>query len=149
MCLTILGMGDHASRTSGRDGATVVTSQKVREGLDDDYQRWQEKTDQVVRGFEGFEGTELYPPDPHEDREDRKWVVVYRFSRVDQLSAWLDSAERRELLDEARPLFDGTPMQDVLAGGSPPRPRKSSPRSSPTRCGPAGNGISCAGRTRS
>lgn len=120
MCLTILGMGDHASRTSGRDGATVVTSQKVREGLDDDYQRWQEKTDQVVRGFEGFEGTELYPPDPHEDREDRKWVVVYRFSRVDQLSAWLDSAERRELLDEARPLFDGTPMQDVLAGGSPP-----------------------------
>jgi uncharacterized protein len=112
-------MGDRASRASGLDSATVVTSQKVREGLDDDYRRWQEKTDRVVRGFDGFEGTELYPPDPKEEREDRKWVVVYRFSRVDQLSAWLDSAERRELLDEARPLLDGTPVQDVLAGGAP------------------------------
>lgn len=97
-----------------------MTSQKVREGLDEDYRRWQEKTNQVVRGFEGFEGTELYPPDRHGDGEDREWVVVYRFCGVDQLSAWLDSAERRELLDEARPLFDGTPTQDVLAGGAPP-----------------------------
>lgn len=110
-------MGDTANRVSDRDKATVVTSQKVREGRDEEYRRWQERTDRAVQGFEGFEGTELYPPSGDGDRE---WVVVFRFSGIDQLTAWLDSAERRELLDEARPLIEGTPTQEILAGGAPP-----------------------------
>ncbi|MFK4227052.1 antibiotic biosynthesis monooxygenase [Streptomyces sp. NPDC019890] len=107
-----------STRASGDPGgsATVVTSQKVRAGLDDDYKRWQEKTNQVVRGFDGFQDTELYPPASGDENE---WVVVFRFSRIEQLTTWLDSGERRQLLDEARPLFDGTPTQEVLAGGTP------------------------------
>ncbi|MFE7772507.1 antibiotic biosynthesis monooxygenase [Streptomyces sp. NPDC057445] len=93
-----------------------MTSQKVRVGRDDDYKRWQEKTDQVVRGFEGFQGTELYPPASGEENE---WVVVFRFSGVEQLTAWLHSNERQQLLDEGRSLFDGTPTQEVLTGGTP------------------------------
>ncbi|TVL93213.1 antibiotic biosynthesis monooxygenase [Streptomyces sp. SAJ15] len=114
-------MGAGASRDLGGvggDNATVVTSQRVRPGRDDDYRRWQEKTNQVVREFDGFEGTELYPPTPGEANE---WVVVFRFSRVDQLTAWLESSARRELLDEGRPLFDGSPTQEILAGGTPAR----------------------------
>ncbi|MEU3923384.1 antibiotic biosynthesis monooxygenase [Streptomyces sp. NPDC029004] len=109
-------MGVTASRVPGGDGATVVTSQKVREGRVDAYKRWQEKTNHVAEGFDGFEGAELYPPDSGEENE---WVVVFRFSRVDQLTAWLDSGARRSLLDEAQLLFDGTPTQEVLAGGAP------------------------------
>lgn len=108
-------MGTRASRDLS-DSATVVTSQKVRAGRDDDYKRWQEKTNQVVRGFDGFQGTELYPPAAGEENE---WVVVFRFSRVEQLTAWLDSGARRQLLDEGRPLFDGAPTQEVLTGGTP------------------------------
>ncbi|MFI1963337.1 antibiotic biosynthesis monooxygenase [Streptomyces pathocidini] len=100
------------------DSATVVTSQRVRPGRSDEYQRWQEKTNRIARRFDGFEGTELYPPDSPDENE---WVVVFRFSHLDQLTAWLDSGARRELLDEARPLFESTPTQEVLAGGTPVR----------------------------
>ncbi|MFD7775691.1 antibiotic biosynthesis monooxygenase [Streptomyces sp. NPDC059753] len=99
-------------RASG--SATVVTSQKVREGLDEEYDRWQGKVNRVVRHFDGFEGTETYPPAFGEERE---WVVVFRFAGTDQLTAWLDSPARRELLVEGRGLLDGNPTQEVLAGG--------------------------------
>ncbi|MFF1566763.1 antibiotic biosynthesis monooxygenase [Streptomyces sp. NPDC058293] len=99
-------------RASG--SATVVTSQKVRAGLDEEYDRWQEKVNRAVRDFDGFKGTETYPPGSGEDHE---WVVVFRFAGTDQLTAWLDSAARRELLAEGRALLEGTPTQEVLAGG--------------------------------
>ncbi|MHB9863527.1 antibiotic biosynthesis monooxygenase [Streptomyces sp. YIM S03343] len=110
-------MGVSAIRAPAGDGATVVTSQMVREGCEDDYQRWQERTNRAVRAFDGFEGTEMYPPGVG---DERAWVVVFRFSRIDKLTAWLDSGARRELLDEGRPLFDGSPTQEVLAGAAPP-----------------------------
>lgn len=109
-------MGVTASRALGGDGATVVTSQKIREGRVDAYKRWQEKTNHVAEGFDGFEGAELYPPDSAEENE---WVVVFRFAHVEQLTAWLDSGARRDLMDEARLLFEGAPTQEVLAGGAP------------------------------
>ncbi|MGI5403458.1 antibiotic biosynthesis monooxygenase [Streptomyces sp. CA-135486] len=108
-------MSTRASRDSG-GSATVVTSQKVRAGRDDDYKRWQDKTNEVVRRFDGFQGTELYPPASGDENE---WVVVFRFAGIHQLTAWLESGVRRQLLDEGRPLFDGTPTQEVLAGGTP------------------------------
>lgn len=107
-------MSTRASPDLG-DSATVVTSQKVRAGRDDDYKRWQEKVNQVVRGFDGFQGTELYPPAAGEENE---WVVVFRFSDVEQLTAWLESGARRQLLDEGQALFDGTATQEVLTGGT-------------------------------
>jgi antibiotic biosynthesis monooxygenase (ABM) superfamily enzyme len=104
--------------------ATVVTSQKVREGRDEDYRRWQEKTNRVVRDFDGFEGTETYPPGPPGSGEEREWVVVFRFTGMDQLTAWLESAARRELLAEERPLLEGAARQEVLAGGHAPEPER-------------------------
>ena len=109
-------MSARANAAQGGGGATVVTSQKVRQGRDGDYQRWQEKTNRVVRGFDGFEGTETYPPGPVGDRE---WVVVFRFSRVDQLTAWLESGARRDLLVEVGPLLERPPVLEVLASDAP------------------------------
>ncbi|MXM62555.1 antibiotic biosynthesis monooxygenase [Streptomyces sp. HUCO-GS316] len=106
-------MGVSAIRAPDGHGATVVTSQKVREGHEDDYQRWQERTNRAVRAFDGFEGTEMYPPGVG---DERAWVVVFRFGRIDQLTTWLESGERRRLLAEGRPLFEGAPSQEVLAG---------------------------------
>ncbi|WP_234341159.1 antibiotic biosynthesis monooxygenase [Streptomyces sp. NRRL S-1813] len=111
-------MSARASRGSAADNATVVTSQKVREGRTDEYQRWQDKTNQAAREFEGFVGAEVYPG----AGEENEWVAVFRFSGMDQLTAWLDSNRRQTLLDEARELFEGLPTQEVLHGGSPAQP---------------------------
>ncbi|MEU5209169.1 antibiotic biosynthesis monooxygenase [Streptomyces sp. NPDC020742] len=109
-------MRTRASRAATADHATVVTSQKVRDGRFDEYQRWQDRTNDAAREFDGFMGAEVYPPgagDPHE------WVAVFRFSGIDELTVWLDSARRRQLLDEASGLFEGPPTMEVLRGGSP------------------------------
>ncbi|MGP4004382.1 antibiotic biosynthesis monooxygenase [Streptomyces sp. 8N706] len=105
-----------ASRDTSGDSATVVTSQRIRPGRDEDYRRWQEQMDHVVRGFDGFQGTELHPPASDDDNE---WTVVFRFARIEQLTTWLDSEARRDLMDEASPLFEGTPTQEILSGGAP------------------------------
>ncbi|MDF3300372.1 antibiotic biosynthesis monooxygenase [Streptomyces tropicalis] len=95
---------------------TVVISQKVRRGREDDYRRWQDRTNEAAGEFDGFEGTEQYaPPSPG----GNEWVVVYRFSHLDQLTAWMRSDTRRELLEQGRDLFDEAPAQEVLAGGTP------------------------------
>ncbi|MFF2809225.1 antibiotic biosynthesis monooxygenase [Streptomyces sp. NPDC058000] len=114
-------MSSRASRGSRNDVATVVISQKVRVGREDDYRRWQDRTSETVRGFAGFEGTELYPPDSagEDSAGENEWVVVFRFSHLDQLSAWLDSDARRELIQQGSDLFEEPPTQEVLVGGTP------------------------------
>ncbi|MEU5544723.1 sulfur oxygenase reductase family protein [Streptomyces sioyaensis] len=109
-------MSPRASRGSAAENATVVTSQKVREGRTDEYQRWQEKANRAAREFEGFVGVEVYPPGAGEESE---WVTVFRFSDMDHLTAWLDSSRRQALLQEAAELFEGPPTQEVLRGGTP------------------------------
>lgn len=109
-------MSASANRDHGEARATVVTSQKVVPGCEEEYKRWQERVNQAVREFDGFEGTESYPPD---SREDNQWVVVFRFSDVERLLTWLKSGTRRELLHEGRSLFEEEPSQEVLSGGRP------------------------------
>ncbi|GAA3036903.1 antibiotic biosynthesis monooxygenase [Streptomyces glomeratus] len=110
-------MSPHATPGSHNESATVVTSQKVRPGCEDDYRRWQDRTNEAAGEFDGFEGMEQYPP----TAEGNEWVVVFRFSRLDQLTTWLGSGRRRELLEEASALFEEPPTQEVLAGGTPVR----------------------------
>ena len=107
-----------AGRAIDSDVATVVISLKVREGRADDFRRWQARVTDTVRNFAGFEDTELYQPDTG---EKNVWVVVYRFSHIDRLTAWLDSGERLGLLDEGRHLFEDEPRQEVMVGEAPPR----------------------------
>ncbi|WP_231977008.1 antibiotic biosynthesis monooxygenase [Streptomyces sp. 2323.1] len=109
-------MSPRASRGSAAENATVVTSQKVREGRMDEYQRWQDKANGAAREFDGFVAAEVYPPGAGEENE---WVTVFRFSDMDHLTAWLDSSRRQALLQEAAELFEGPPTQEVLRGGTP------------------------------
>ncbi|MER5997017.1 antibiotic biosynthesis monooxygenase [Nonomuraea angiospora] len=95
---------------------TVVISSKVREGREDDYRRWQQKTNESMRSFAGFEGAEAYPPIPG---EQPSWVSVFRFSSIARLTGWLNSESRRALLDEVRPLLEEPPAMEVLAGRTP------------------------------
>lgn len=111
-------MESGAYQEIGGDVATVVISLKVGEGKEDDYRRWQARVTDTVRGFTGFEDAELHQPD---SGEENVWVVVYRFSGVERLTAWLDSGVRRELIEEGRPLFEEDPRQEVLVGEAPAR----------------------------
>lgn len=97
-------------------GATVLISMPVRPGREAEYQRWQRDMDEVARQFPGFEATELYPPS---SADHGAWVVVFRFSHLEQLTTWLESPEREQAAKEGEHLFDGPVSQEVLAGDAP------------------------------
>lgn len=107
-----------ASRRIGGDVATVVISLRVGEGKEKEFRSWQDGVTDTVRGFAGFEDAELHEPD---SGEENAWVMVYRFSDIDRLTAWLDSGTRQELLEKGRHLFEEEPRQEVLVGEAPVR----------------------------
>ncbi|MBL7491818.1 antibiotic biosynthesis monooxygenase [Frankia sp. AgB1.9] len=107
---------DGVGGVSGGGAATAVVTVDVREGRERDYLRWQRRTDDAARLRAGFEAVELYPP---ASDDDHSWVVVFRFGTVGELRGWLDSPDRRRLLDEGRDLFSGPGSQEILAGDPP------------------------------
>ncbi|MFB9247865.1 antibiotic biosynthesis monooxygenase [Sphaerisporangium melleum] len=97
----------------------MFLSQKVRKGREADYRRWQDEMTELARGFHGFEGKEVYPPGQGADGE---WVVVFRFARIDQLTAWLNSPQHERMLARGRSLLEGPEVKEVLAGEPPVQP---------------------------
>ena len=92
--------------------ATVVVSERVKPGREDDFRQWQEGMNRAVASFAGFLGTEVVPPGD----EGGEWTVIYRFASKPHLEAWLASSDRGEMLDRGADLFDGAASQRVLIG---------------------------------
>jgi len=82
---------------------TVVVSHKVSDELVDEFLSWQEEMTEAERGFEGFRGSELFRPVPGVQDE---WTAVYRFDSGTHLEQWLDSDERKHLLEQAKHFQD-------------------------------------------
>lgn len=91
--------------------ASLITRQRVHDGHDDDYRRWQEQLNAAAAGFPGFAGSDVTPPaDGQPD-----WIAVCRFDTVTHLQDWLNSATRLELIDKAKRWFDGQATAHVVA----------------------------------
>jgi uncharacterized protein len=77
--------------------ATVVVSHAVDPREEAAFLAWQERMTLAESRCPGFLGSELFRPLPGVQDE---WTAVYRFASAADLEGWLDSAERRDLLDE-------------------------------------------------
>lgn len=94
--------------------ATVLISQRVKAGRENDFRRWQDEVNRTVASFSGFLGTEVVAP----KNATGEWTVLYRFDSKAHLESWLDSAERAEVLDAGTALFDGPASQQVMMGSA-------------------------------
>jgi antibiotic biosynthesis monooxygenase (ABM) superfamily enzyme len=90
--------------------ATVIITQRVRPGREDDFREWQEELNRIVARFAGFRGTEVVASGD----DGGEWTVVYRFDSQSNLESWLGSTERGEILGRGADLFDGPADQQVL-----------------------------------
>lgn len=77
---------------------TVVVTHRVPDGRVDEFLGWQARMTEAERAFVGFKGAELFRPVPGVQDE---WTAVYRFDEGQHLQAWLDSPERRALLEDS------------------------------------------------
>jgi antibiotic biosynthesis monooxygenase (ABM) superfamily enzyme len=93
-----------------RTPATVVIAQRVCSGREGEFRQWQDDVNRTAASFAGFLGSEVLPPADGQE----EWTVVYRFESTSMLEAWLESPERRSLLERGSELFDDPASQKII-----------------------------------
>ncbi len=113
-----------------RQAVSVVFTQRIRPGAEQEFQRWRKEMVEAQSHFPGYLGTESFPSTPG-IQED--WVDIVRFESATELEAWLASPERKRLLDRKSGLSEKLQERRVASGleawfstakkGTPPPPR--------------------------
>lgn len=101
-------------RASESGAAMLIIGRRVRDGREDDYLAWEKKVTAAAASHSGYRGAEIKAPNDIQP----EWVVVYTFSSIADLRAWLSSPLRRRLLEDAADLFDGPATQQVISQGT-------------------------------
>jgi antibiotic biosynthesis monooxygenase (ABM) superfamily enzyme len=76
----------------------VVIATRVKPGREDAYRLWERRIAAAQTRFPGFQGYRFEPPIAGVQDD---WLSILRFDTETSLQAWLDSAVRRKLLEEA------------------------------------------------
>jgi uncharacterized protein len=98
--------------------ATAVTTVQVRQDEEGAFAGWLTELNKTVATFPGYISAVVIPPAPPAQQD---WVMVQRFETLKQLGAWLDSDERRSLLDKSASLLVDEGTTNVIEGASTER----------------------------
>ncbi len=97
---------------TGPHPPTVIVARRFRPGCERDGERWLRRLRDAAAAMPGHVESTLQPPNiQHPD----EWVIVYRFASPEHLDGWIDSARRRELIEEGEHLIDGEVREQVIA----------------------------------
>ncbi len=98
----LVGQDDvHLLRDDPEGGATpvsVVISTRVKPGREEDYRHWERKIAAVQEHAPGLQGYRFEEPVPGIQDD---WLAILRFDSEAHLQAWLDSPQRKKLVDES------------------------------------------------
>jgi antibiotic biosynthesis monooxygenase (ABM) superfamily enzyme len=103
--------GDEATQPA--DAVSVVISMDIKSGQEEAYRVWNQRISAAETQYPGFQGHRLNPPIPGVQDD---WVTILTFDTEAHLDAWLNSPERRKLLDEANPFSEGVHARKVRTG---------------------------------
>jgi antibiotic biosynthesis monooxygenase (ABM) superfamily enzyme len=81
--------------------ASAVISTRVKPGMEAEYLKWEQKVASAQSKAAGLQGYRFEPAVPGVQED---FVAILRFDGEANLRAWLDSPERRQLLEEVAPL---------------------------------------------
>lgn len=97
LCTDNLILSDEisTSQTFGEVATAIVTT--VKPGMEDDYWQWEHRIKSALINFPGYCGVSFQPPEPGKPGE---WITIIRFTRPEDLDAWLSSPVRKSLLVE-------------------------------------------------
>ncbi|MEK1907382.1 MAG: antibiotic biosynthesis monooxygenase [Pseudomonas sp.] len=80
------------------DVVTLVVRHQPKRGEESNYESWLRRITRIAAGYPGHLGVNVI-------RDGRHFVCVLRFRSTPLLQAWLDSSERRQLIEEVTPLL--------------------------------------------
>lgn len=102
--------GEGATRTST---VSAIISTRVKPGMEAQYRKWERRIAAAQSTARGLQGYRFEPAVPGV-QEDH--VAILRFDSQSNLDAWLNSAERRKLVEEAAPLTAEFHTRTVQSG---------------------------------
>ena len=92
------------SSASKDDGATVVITHRIRSDKHEEYERWLEEIAPLCKASPG--NLDWHIVRPVSDVTDT-YTVIIRFDTTAHLEDWMQSADRKRLINQAQPLFAG------------------------------------------
>lgn len=92
---------------------SAVISSRVRPGQEAAFRAWEQRIATAQAQSPGFQGYRFEPPIPGVQDD---WLAILRFDSERNLQTWLDSAERKRLLEEAAPFLEGFHARVVRTG---------------------------------
>lgn len=86
----------------GNYGASVVINHHIKEGKHQQYENWLDEIGLICRSFPGNVDWQIIRPIPNITYD---YTVIIRFDTTKNLKNWMDSKERKELIDKVRQFF--------------------------------------------
>jgi len=94
--------------------AIIITTVKLRPGMDEQFTAWKAHNDLVIGKFPGFVSSDIFPPTKPGSNE---WTIILNFRSNEDLVVWQKSKERTEIIAEGVPRFEGGNCAEVVQNG--------------------------------
>jgi hypothetical protein len=98
--------------SSIRKGVTEVIITEVNPKQEKAYREWSAKVHQIEAKFSGFRGVYIQSPT---SSQGVHWITLLQFDSPQNLDAWLQSTERKELLKESGSLISNLETHRVVS----------------------------------
>jgi len=85
-----------------KQGASVVISHHILEGKHEAYEAWLNDIAPVCKSYPGHIDWQIIRPIPN---LTFIYTVIIRFDTIENLKNWMESQDRKQLIEKARPLF--------------------------------------------
>ncbi|MGV1014048.1 MAG: antibiotic biosynthesis monooxygenase [Methyloceanibacter sp.] len=92
---------------------SAVISTRIKPGQEEAFREWDRKIKAVQSKSPGFQGYRFEPPIPG---VQDSWLTILRFDSEANLKTWLNSPERKKLLEEAEAFTDACRVRTVRTG---------------------------------
>lgn len=95
------------------EGASVVISHHIKSGKYHEYEAWLNEIGPLCRQWVGHIDWQIIRPIPE---LTFNYTVIIRFDTIAHLKSWMDSKERNELIEKAKPLLAKDDQYRIQSG---------------------------------
>lgn len=100
-------------RGASPEQVSAVISTKIKPGQEVALREWQRRIAVAESHYPGYVGSKLVPPIPGVQED---WLTIVEFDNDANLGRWLDSPERKQLLDASAAFTDDVQVRKVRTG---------------------------------
>jgi antibiotic biosynthesis monooxygenase (ABM) superfamily enzyme len=106
-------MSDQTTPATGTNPVTVVISRRVIKGREAEFEQLSSQMTERAACYPGYLGASMFRPASSDDPEYR---IIFKFSNDTTLSAWQQSSERAEILEQIEPLLIAPSQVETTSG---------------------------------